>query len=82
MKAKTKKAVDELLEIKEESYSRLEEKLNRFLVAVENNPKPDIQGKIEIRCLANDVESFMNSYHMWINGAIDSILKTIEGREV
>lgn len=81
MKTKTKKAVDELLEIKEESYGQLEEKLNQFLIAVENNPKPDIQKKIEIKRLVNDVKSFMDSYHMWINVAIDSILETIEGRE-
>lgn len=81
MKAKTKKAIDELLEIKEENYGQFEEKLNQFLIAVENNSKPDIQKKIEIRSLANDVKGFMNSYHMWINGAVDSILETIEGRE-
>lgn len=82
MKAKTKKSIDELLEIKEENYCLLEEKLNQFLIAVENNPKPDIQKKIEIRGLANDVKSFMDSYHMWINGAVDSILETIEVMEV
>ena len=82
MKAKTKKAIDELLEIKEENYARIEEKLSRFLIAVENNPKPDIQKKIEILHLAIDVKNFMFSYHRWINGAIDSIMETINGREV
>lgn len=82
MKAKTKKAINELLEIKEENYGLLEEKLNRFLIAVESSPKPDIQKKIEIRGLANDVKSLMDSYHMWINRAVDSILETIEGREI
>ncbi len=82
MKVKTKKAVNELLEIKEDNYSQLEEKINQFLIIVENSKTPDIQKKIEIRGFANAVKSFMDSYHMWINGAIDSILETIEGREI
>lgn len=82
MKTKTKKEICELLEIKENSHSELEEKLNIFLTAVENNQDPDIQKKIEIRHLANDVKSFMDSYHMWIKGAVDSVLETIEGREI
>lgn len=82
MKAKTKKAINELLEIKDDNYGRIEDKINKFLIAIENNPKPDTQKKIEINGLANDVKSFMDSYHMWINGAVDSILNTIIGREV
>ena len=82
MKVKTKKAVNELLEIKEDNYSQLEEKINQFLITVENSKRPDIQKKIEIRGFANAVKSSMDSYHMWINGAIDSILETIEGREI
>lgn len=82
MKEKTKKAVNDLLEIKEDSYSQLEEKINQFLIIVENSKRPDIKEKIEIRGFANAVKDFMNSYHMWINGAIDSILETIEGKEI
>jgi hypothetical protein len=82
MKARTKKAINDLLEIKEENYDMLEEKLNQFLVAIENSPNNDLQKKTNIRDLANDVKSFMDSYRMLINGAIYSILETIDVREV
>lgn len=82
MKTKTKKAIDDLLEIKDDNYGQIEDKLNKFLIAVENSPKPDIKKKIELTGIANDVKSFIDSYHMWINGAVDSILETVVGREV
>ena len=88
MKIKTRKAIDEILEIKDSYYPELEDKISKFIIAIENLPKPtgnmltDLQKQNEIKSLANSVKNFMITYCDNINGAVDDIFDSVKIKDL
>lgn len=88
MRAKTRKAINEILEIKDNYYSELEDKISKFLIAIENLHKPtgdmftDLQKQNEIKSLADSVKKFMITYCNNINGAVDDIFDSVKIKDL
>lgn len=78
MKKKTRIAIDELLDLRDDCTAQLEERINRLIVTIEQNQKLNADTKIEIRALANHIKDWMSSCHYSINKSVDSILDSLK----
>lgn len=78
MKKKTQNAIDELLDLKDDCTTQLEERINRLIITIEQNQELNADIKIEIRALANHIKDWMNSCHYCINKSVDSILDSLK----
>ena len=77
MKQLTEEAIDNILSMQEECDEQLFERINKLLVYIENIKKFNKDNLHEAKLYANEIKDWMNSYHLFINNFVDSLINTL-----